>query len=53
MNKFTQIQDINFRLFNTTNVTQRKTSIDVANVVLDDMRSFQIERIKKQLKKVK
>ena len=53
MKSLAQIHNINFHLFDTTNVTQRKTSIDVANVVLDDMRSFQIERINKELKKVK
>ena len=53
MDLFAQIQNINFHLFDTTNTTERKNSIDIANLILDDMRSYQIERIKQQLKKVK
>ena len=46
-------QTINFHLFDTTNTSERKISIDIANTILDDMRSFQIDRINKELKKVK
>lgn len=45
-------QTINFHLFDTTNTSERKISIDIANTILDDMRSFQIKRIKKELRKI-
>jgi len=45
--------NINFHLFDTTNKAQRETSINIADIILDDMRNFQINRIKKELKKVK
>ncbi len=53
MDLFAQIVDINFHMFDTTNKSQRETSIDVANLILDNMREIQINRINCELKKVK
>jgi len=53
MDLYAKIVDINQYLFDTTNISQRKTSIDITNLILDDMRKFQIDRINKELKKLR
>ena len=53
MKKLAEENNINFHIFDTTTKTQRETSINIANLILDDMRTSQINRIKKELKKVK
>lgn len=51
MKSLAKKEEINFHLFDTTNTSQRKTSIDVASLILDDMRNSEITRIKKELKR--
>ena len=53
MNELAVNNNINFHMFDTTNITQRKISIDIANIILDDMRTTEIKRITKELKKLK
>lgn len=49
--KITKEENINFKLYDTTNKTIRNTSIEVANKILDDIRKFYISKIKEELKK--
>lgn len=50
MKELSIIENINFNLFDTTNKNQRIISIEVANVILDNMRRVYLDEIYKELK---
>lgn len=47
--KLADEEGINFKLFDTTTVDEREISIRVANDILDDMRSYYLREIKKEI----
>lgn len=48
--KLSREENINLKLYDTTNKKERTISIEVANKILDDMREFYITKIKEELK---